>query len=156
VLLDGDKQHISEFVDPDTIPTKDDGTLGAKIKEATSVEPMFTIDGGAAGGNSAQRVKAQRKYLAWLKKNVGFIPTLCPEELVLRAAGKVDPTATTSQQHKNRLRALSMEVYGADVSSMQTDQHGESLLAVFRANSAELKALAKILENYLASLQPQR
>lgn len=155
VLLDGDKQRIPEFLDPDAIPLKDDGTLATKIMEATGVEPMFTIDGGAAGGDAVQRVKAQRKYLAWLKKNVAFIPTQCPEELVLRAAGKVGAQAKTSKDHKTRLWALAKDVYGQGVSSAQTDQFGETLLALFREQSKELPVLAKSLKTYLASLHPQ-
>lgn len=156
VLLDGDKKLVPQFVDPDTVPPAQDNTLGARIKEATNVEPAFTVDGGAAGGDAAQRVKARRKYLAWLRKNVDFIPTLCPEELVLRAAGKSDPASTTSGHHKARLRALAVEVYGEDASSDRTDQHGEALLALSRNNSAELPLLAQRLVQYLASLHPHQ
>lgn len=155
VLLDGDKKRVPQFVDPDTIPLAQDDTLGDRIKEATNVVPAFTVDGGAAGGDAAQRVKARRKYLAWLRENVDFIPTLCPEELVLRAAGKADPTATTAQHHKDRLRRMAVEVYGADASSDRTDQYGEALLALSRDNSAELRLLAQCLVQYLASLHPQ-
>jgi hypothetical protein len=156
VLLDGDKKLVPEFVDPDTIPPAQDNTLVARIKEATNVEPAFTVDGGTAGGNAAQRAEAQRKYLGWLRKNVAFIPTLCPEEFVLRAAGKADPTATTSQHHKDRLRALAEELYGKAVSNERTDQHGETLLALSRYGSAELPVLAQTLVKYLASVQPQQ
>jgi len=156
VLLDGDKKLIPQFVDPDTIPTAQDNTLGDRIKEATNVEPVFTIDGGAAGGDVVQRVQARRKYLAWLRKHVDFIPTLCPEELVLRAAGKADPASTTSGHHKSRLRALAIQVYGDDASSDRTDQYGEALLALSRSNSAELPILAQRLLHYLASVHPQQ
>ncbi|MBN8794007.1 MAG: AAA family ATPase [Stenotrophomonas nitritireducens] len=149
VLLDGDKKRLDEFVNPDTIPVTGDGTLGAKILEAVGVEPVFTVDGGAGGGDVAQRVVAQRKYLSWLRKNVRFIPTKCPEELVLIAAGKLDPTATTAQHHKDRLRELTVELYGPDVSSERTDAHGETLLAQHRVASAELALLAKEIERHL-------
>lgn len=156
VLLDEDKRLVPEFVDPDTIPAADNGTLSARIKEATGVEPVITIDGGAAGGDVAQRVEAQRKYLSWLRTNVAFIPTLCPEELVLRAAEKADAAAVTSLQHKNRLRALAEEVYGPEVTSDRTDRYGEVLLAIARGNSAELPVLAETLVQYLASVHPQQ
>ena len=130
--------------------------MGQRILEATNVVPAFTVDGGAAGGDAAQLVKARRKYLAWLRKNVDFIPTLCPEELVLRAAGKVDPTAMTAQHHKDRLRSLAVDVYGADASNDRTDQYGEALLALSRDNSAELRLIAQRLVQYLASLQAQQ
>ncbi|MBK9134372.1 MAG: AAA family ATPase [Betaproteobacteria bacterium] len=155
VLLDGDKKRVPQFVDPETVPPAEDSMLTTMIKNATNVEPQFTVDGGAAGADIAQLVKAQREYLAWLRKNVHFIPTLCPEELVLRAAGKADPAATTSQHHKQRLRSLAEELYGPGVSSARTDQHGEAMLAMNRGGSAELVVLAQALKNYLTSLQAQ-
>lgn len=149
VLLDGDKKRLEEFVDPDTIPATENETLGARIIEAVGVEPAFTVDGGKGGGDARQRVDLQRKYLAWLRANVRFIPTLCPEALVLSAAGLVDPSATTSQQHKSRLRELTVELYGPDVSNERTDAHGETLIAQHRASSAELKTLAEEIEMHL-------
>ncbi|MEO3715499.1 ATP-binding protein [Roseateles flavus] len=149
VLLDGDKKRLEEFVDPNTIAAADDGTLSERIKEAVGVEPVFTVDGGAAGGNAAQRVEAQRRYLAWLRENVRFIPTLCPEALVLTAAGKGDPAATTAQHHKDRLRTLTVELYGEDATNERTDMHGEELLAANRGASAELAQLGQILLQHL-------
>ncbi|KLD77945.1 AAA family ATPase [Xanthomonas hyacinthi] len=149
VLLDGDKKRLDEFVDPATIAVADDGTLGARILEAVGVEPAFTVDGGVAGGNTVQRVAVQRSYLAWLRQNVRFIPTLCPEALVLIAAGKSDPAATTAQHYKERLRTLTVELYGPDATNERTDMHGETLLADNRATSAELVQLAQILVKHL-------
>lgn len=149
VLLDGDKKRLDEFVDPDTIAAADDSTLSARIKEAVGVEPVFTPDGGAAGGIAAQRVQAQRRYLAWLRDNVRFIPTLCPEALVLIAAGKDDPGAATAQHHKDRLRELTVELYGEDATNERTDMHGEELLAANRAASTELAQLGQILVQHL-------
>lgn len=149
VLLDGDKKKLDEFVHPDTIPVVDNDSLGAKILEAVGVEPVFTVDGGAGGGDVVQRVAAQRKYLAWVRENVRFIPTLCPEQLVLIAAGEADPAATSSQHHKNRLRALTVALYGPDVSNERTDVHGETLLAQHRDASAELTLLAQEIEKHL-------
>jgi predicted ATPase len=154
VLLDGDKQHLPAFIDPDTIPAAEDDSLGAKILEAAGVEPELTVDGGAQGGNAAQRVAAQRKYLRWLRANVAYIPGSCPEELVLRAAGKAD-ASTTSQGHKARLRELATECYGQEPSNERIDLHGETLLASNRAASAELVQLADLLRAYLASAQPR-
>jgi predicted ATPase len=149
VLLDGDKKRLAEFVDPDTIAAADDGTLSARILEAVGVEPAFTVDGGGAGGNAVQRAAAQRRYLSWLRQNVRFIPSLCPEALVLIAAGKNEAAATTAQHHKDRLRALTVELYGQDATNERTDMHGEELLASNRAESAELSQLAQILVAHL-------
>lgn len=149
VLLDGDKKRLDAFVNPDTIPVAENDTLGARILEAVGVEPVFTVDGGVDGGDEEQRIAAQRRYLAWLRDNVRFIPTLCPEALVLIAAGKADPAATTAQHHKNRLRKLTVELFGPDVSNERTDAHGETLLAEHRATSAELTLLAQEIEKHL-------
>lgn len=154
VLLDGDKKLVSEFVDPDTIGTAQDGTLAAKIKQQTGVDPELPVDGGASGGNATQRVQNQRKYLAWLRKNVAFIPTLCPEELILRAAGKINPAVQTSQGHKDRLRELAVDLFGSDVSNERTDFHGETLLAEAREHSTELAQLVEQLNDYLTSAHP--
>jgi hypothetical protein len=149
VLLDGDKKRLTAFVDPDTIPVAENEILEAKIQEAVGTVPVFTIDGGVGGGCNAQRVAAQRKYLAWLNRHVRFIPTLCPEALVLTAAGLVDPMASTSQHHKERLRFLAVESYGPEVSNERTDLHGEMLLSQHRTTSQELSQLAQEIEKHL-------
>lgn len=151
ILLDGDKQKIDNFIDPDTIPASENGILQEKIKATTGVDPQLTVDGGSGGANKQQLIEIRRKYLAWIRKNVKFIPTLCPEQLVLRAAGKSLPSATTSQHHKDHLRALTVELFGADVSNERTDEHGVTLLASNRSNSPELLELANILTCYLQS-----
>jgi len=150
VLLDGDKRRLQEFVDPDAIPATENLSLGDKILEATGVVPELTVDGGVNGGNVTQRVEAQRKYLAWLRANVGFIPTSCPEEFVLRAAGVADGS-TTSQGHKERLLGLATDCYGPETSGERIDFYGETLLANNRATSAELAQLAGRLHEYLAA-----
>lgn len=152
VLLDGDQNRLPNgFIDPDTIPCSKDDSLGELILEATKVKPEFTIDGGPQGGNRSQHASVQRKYLAWLRKNVRFIPTICPEELILIAAGKTRPGDTTSSDHKSRLRELTVELYGADATNERTDSHGETLLAQHRACSKELLQLAQDLVDYLAT-----
>ena len=64
VLLDGDKKLLDNFVDPLTIPPAENASLGTKIKEAVNLDPAFTVDGGAGGGNVDQQITAQRTYLA--------------------------------------------------------------------------------------------
>lgn len=153
ILLDGDKRKADHFIDPDTIPASKNDTLQEKIKETTGVDPKLTVDGGSGKANETQLIETRRKYLAWVRKNVNFIPTLCPEELVLRAAGKNKPSATTSQHHKDHLRALAVELFGADVTNKRTDDHGVTLLASNRKDSAELSSLASILKCYLESVR---
>lgn len=153
ILLDGDKQKIDNFIDPETIPTSKNDTLQEQIKAATGVDPQLTVDGGYKGADAIQLNETRRKYLSWIRKNLNFIPTLCPEELVLRAAGKNDLSATTSQHHKDHLRALAVELFGSDVSNKRTDEHGVTLLATNRKNSTELSALASIMKCYLESVR---
>ena len=81
-----------------------------------------------------------------------FIPTICPEALVLKAAGQTDPNATTAQHHKSHLRKLTIDLYGPDVSNERADQHGESLLAMNRDTSTDLAELAGKLQAYLARI----
>ncbi len=152
VLLDGDQRPREDFPDPDTIPASENDSLLCTIKAFTGVEPKLTVDGGSGGANSVQLVDARRKYLSWIYKNVDFIPTLCPEELVLRAAGMAIETATTSQQHKDRLRELAEGLFGKGITNEITDQYGATLLATHRDHSKELAELAKKIKNYLESI----
>lgn len=156
VLLDGDKRPAQPFRDPDTIPAAQDATLEQVIKDATGVRPELTVDGGAAGGNVGQRVMAQRKYLSWIRTNVDFIPTLCPEELVLRAAGKADAADKKAQDHKDRLRALAVQLFGAGTTSEAVDDYGKTMLAENRQHSKELALLTTLLQEYLARVRPQQ
>lgn len=151
ILLDGDKKLLDQFVDPETIPTSENDTLDSRIREATGVGPKFTADGGNGRDNREKMISIKRRYLSWIRSNVDFIPTLCPEELVLRACGKQESTASTSQDHKNCLLRLTTELFGSKVSSQRVDEHGATLLATNRNNSAELTELAEKLRAYLAS-----
>ncbi|NWB92568.1 AAA family ATPase [Pseudomonas agarici] len=153
VLLDGDKRRVNEFIDPSAIPESQNSTLTQIIKDSVGLEPRLIVDGGAGGGNTLQLFNAQRKYLAWIRKNVEFIPTQSPEELVLRAAGKADPKALTSLEHKDTLRHLVEELFGKDVTNERTDEFGVTLLATNRSTSKEIHELAQILKSYLASAQ---
>lgn len=154
VLLDGDKKLVAEYPDPDTIPVAQDQNLTATIKAVTGVEPKFTVDGNGGVANAAQLTEVRRQYLAWIRKNVDFIPGLCPEQVVLRAAGKEDPQAATSNDHKRRLRDLAVGLFGTDVSSEATDQYGVSLLATNRDGNADVAQLVGKLRTYL--LQARR
>ncbi|MGJ8514833.1 AAA family ATPase [Carnimonas bestiolae] len=153
ILLDGDQKRMDKFEDPDTIPVSENSTLSAKIMEATGVAPNLMIDGGSNGGNKAQLIEIERKYLAWIRKNLKFIPTLCPEELVLRAVNMNDQSATKSQHHKDRLRAKAEEHFGTSVTNERTDEYGITLLAGKRSQSKELSLLASILKCYIESVR---
>jgi hypothetical protein len=148
VLLDGDQRKVPLFEDPETIPASDDGLLDAKIFAATGVNPELSPDGGASGVNRLQLSRLQRRYLAFIRENLDYIPTSCPEELVLRAAGELG-AAQNAQQCKEKLATLAEAAYGPGVTSERIDSHGETLLALNKAKSAELPELVEILRSYL-------
>ena len=148
VLLDGDQRKLPVFEDPDQIPAADDGLLEAKIFAATGVNPELSPDGGAGGVDQAQLTLGRRKYLAWIRTNLAYIPTTCPEELVLRAANAMG-AAQNAQECKTKLAELAKAAYGMDITSERIDMHGETLLAMNKANSPELVQLAQALRNYL-------
>lgn len=153
ILLDGDQRFIEEFVDPKNVPESEDGTLELKIFEATKVKPEFTVDGGAGVADHVQRAQLQRKYLEWIKNNLAYIPTSCPEEFVLKAAG-LTVEGANSQEHKQQLREHACELYGAEIPSARVDFHGQALLAQNKDNSRELIELAEILKSYLRRTRP--
>lgn len=155
VLLDGDKKKVDQIRDPAEIPAGEDSTLEAVILNQLGVKPNFLIDGGVGGGNDAQKIIAQRKYLNWVRKNLGYIPTSSPEELVLRAANILEEDeAGDSQKCKNRLQSAASENLGRGASSAETDSFGNVLLGFHRVKSDELKTLSTQLKNFLDSLHP--
>ena len=155
VLLDGDQKQVDEISNPDDIPIAENGKLEDLILKQIGVRPEFSIDGGTGGGNSTQRAAAQRKYLAWVRKNLAYIPSSSPEELVLRAARVIDQKEYgDSQACKVRLQALASDNLGIQASSVETDNYGDFLLGMHRAKSDELKELAKRLIAHLATVKP--
>jgi hypothetical protein len=155
VLLDGDQKKVDEFTNPDDIPTAQNDTLEDLILSQVGVRPDFSIDGGAGGGNLAQRVAAQRTYLGWVCKNLAYLPTSSPEELVLRAAAEIGKDEKVDTQAcKGRLQKLASNNLGTNAGNDDTDAFGKFLLGVHRAKSDELKEIAKKLITYLATLKP--
>lgn len=148
VLLDGDKQK-EQIPCPSTIPESDNGSLGDVIVTCVGVTPKLIPDGGSGGGNAAQIAELQRQYLGWCRRNLRFIPTSCPEELVLKASRKFDQSASGSQHAKDTLRRLAVEAYGDKPTSEQIDNLGIFMLSQTRSHSSEVAELAEILTTYL-------
>ncbi len=139
---------------PETIPPADNPKLGDKIFAELGAKPSFQIDGGAAGGNEGQRVIAQRKYLAWVYENLRYIPTSCPEELILHAEGLVPlEAAGRSQKCKAILHNIASDALGRKANSEQTDSYEEMSLARCKADSAHLIELRDTLTAWLASVR---
>ncbi|MBI5898670.1 MAG: AAA family ATPase [Rhodocyclales bacterium] len=155
VLLDGDQRKVDKVQDPDEIPVSKNGTLEKTIVDQVGATPSFLIDGGTGGGNAKQKIRARRKYLSWVCNNLDYIPTSCPEELVLRAANNMlEADAGNAQQCKARLQALASETLVREASSEETDNFGELLLGLNKANSPELVELASKLTSFLARIKP--
>ena len=154
VLLDGDKKRVEQIRNPDERPAADESTLEAVVLEQVGVRPNFLIDGGVGGGNEAQKIVAQRKYLSWVRKNLAYIPTSSPEELVLRAAGILnEQDAGDSQKCKKYLQEAASANLGREANSDETDTFGNFLLGSNRLKSEELQILAAQLKIFLAGLQ---
>jgi predicted ATPase len=85
VILDGDKRPENPCPDPDTIPESNNKSLDEMIKQVTggTSKISFPIDGGANGGNKAQLIQAKRRYLAYVRNHVTYLPgTAIPEDFV--------------------------------------------------------------------------
>jgi energy-coupling factor transporter ATP-binding protein EcfA2 len=156
VLLDGDQKRIAEFTNPNSIPEADNATLEQVILDEVGVRPAYSIDGNAAGGSGPQKILAQRRYLTWAGRNLKYLPTSSPEELVLKAASALNEAdAGNSQSCKATLHALAEQNLGRAATSVDIDQFGQFLLGTHRHNSLELTELAATLRAYLAAVRPQ-
>ena len=154
VLLDGDQRKVGEVRDPTTIASSEDNTLEALIFNETGASPKWLIDGGTNGGIDSQKVIAQRKYLAWVRTNLRYIPTSCPEELILKAANLLDASEIgNADKCKKRLQAQASSVFSREANSEETDNYGELLLATNKAASEELKLLKDQLQTFLSMMK---
>lgn len=153
VLLDGDQCKCPAITDPDTIPTSNDGTLEKTIFDEIGAKPLFLIDGGVNGGNKAQKFAAQRKYISWARKNLAYIPTSCPEELILKASSSLPPgIENNALECKKALQAAATKMQGKDATSEDTDNFGKFTLALHKETSQDLIALKNQLLNWLKSI----
>jgi len=154
VLLDGDQKKVDSIRDPGDIPENENDQLEAIILDQVGATPTPLVDGGTGGGNQAQKVEFRRRYLGWVRHNVDYIPTTCPEELVLRAAGLVvDEEHAESAVYKAQLHAAASENQGGAATSQETDMFGKFLLGQHRGKSPELTELRGILEQALQRLK---
>ncbi|PHY94745.1 hypothetical protein CSR02_04635 [Acetobacter pomorum] len=87
--------------------------------------------------------------MKWIIKYLNYIPTTCPEELVLKAElGDNLEKGNNSQYYKDKLYNMACAHIGKKVPNEQADDYGEFLLAGKRQNSKELEELKIILENF--------
>lgn len=153
ILLDGDARQPLAFVDPDTVAQTDNRDLAGLILRTVGVNPELLVDGSAGKANVAQKVATQRQYMRWVLHNVDYLPLLCPEEIVLKAAGITSVQFSTSQDAKSALAAHAASLAGRPCSSAEIDSTGAVLLAQNRGNSAELLTIVARLEAALASFR---
>ncbi|MFT6463975.1 ATP-dependent nuclease [Halopseudomonas sp.] len=154
ILLDGDQQKVADIVNPDEVPASENDQLEAMIFDQVGAKPVPMIDGGTGGGNTAQKIDFWRCYLSWVRDNLRFIPTSCPEELIMLAAGKVSRgSGQCSQYYKDLLHEAASENVVGTASSEEADTFGQFLLGQHRADSPELLELRNILEYFLSSMR---
>lgn len=154
VLLDGDQKKQNSIRDPKDIPASADGTLEQVILDDVGVRPTLLVDGGPSGGDAAQKAAFRRRYLDWVGKNLSYIPTSCPEELVLRAAGHVkDGQQKPSEFYKNELYNMVSKVLGKKPTSEETDRYGGFILAQEKNKSKELVELKDKLMDFLKKIK---
>ena len=85
VFLDGDKKN-AEMRDPDSVPPNEEDQLGEMIKHATGIDLQMIVDGGASGGDVAQKVQFQKSFMRWYRAHVRFLPSTCPERYIWEAS----------------------------------------------------------------------
>lgn len=154
ILLDGDQRKVQEIVNPDDIPSSQDDTLENIILTQLGANPVVLVDGGVGGGNKAQKIDFRRRYLKWVRENLKFIPTSCPEELVLRAAGMLsDDIPKNPQVYKEQLHAAASNNLGIEAKSEDADRFGQVLLGQNRQSSKELVELKVLIECFLQNVR---
>lgn len=84
VILDGDARPSEWPCKPSTDVS--DSELDKYISAITGQELVFYVDGNADGGNEAQRIVLQRKFIDWARHYVTFLPDATPEAFICRAA----------------------------------------------------------------------
>jgi predicted ATPase len=154
VLLDGDQRKV-EIPDPHGIPAARNGELEEIIVNSVGAKPVLLVDGGNGGGDIAQRIVLQRKYLAWTRKHLNYLPLSSPEEIVLTAAKAILPqNANSSLACKAQLMQLAHENKGDVVTSEEIDSFGAILLGQHRKTSVELTVIAKLISDFAATVRP--
>ena len=155
-FLDGDKKHVDSLVDPNTIPASADDTLAATIKTQFNVDPTLSPDGSSGKSNAAQSAALRRKYLAYAREHVAYLPCMCPEEIVLRAVDPKRKRMTASLDAKQALKELVVAAYGEKVSSEDIDSYGKAVLAQQRAGNVELKEISDKLSAIATGVRPRQ
>lgn len=155
VFLDGDKRKTSHLVDPDQIPISDNAKLREHIEDQFGVDPLLMADGGMDEAKDEQLATLRRKYLKFAFGHIRYLPSTCPEELVLVAAQGKPSAARTSAQSKKLLTAEAQKALGKKITAEEIDSYANALLGQHRQTSNELRVLAEDLQQVAATIRPR-
>ncbi|WP_190809535.1 ATP-dependent endonuclease [Flagellimonas sp. S3867] len=84
IFFDGDQSPDFPHFDWQSFTASDINVtyLKKKIKEQTTEDIRFSVDGGAKGGNQKQQLKLLKSYLDFYLTNVFYLPKSIPEDII--------------------------------------------------------------------------
>ncbi|MCC1498269.1 ATP-binding protein [Alcanivorax sp. 1008] len=86
-FMDGDQSTGNEIPDPDDLPASKDEELDEICSKSLGVSPKLLISGGDDPSQAANKAKALRSYLGWIRGRLSFLPRKSPEHVVLAIIG---------------------------------------------------------------------
>lgn len=117
LLLDGDKQKVAEFSDPNGIAPAQHGALAGLFETELGAKPKFLLAGGNDDeGVARAEVEAHLGYLSWIRKRLRYLPKLCPEQILIDGFPQWHcPVPSNSEECKTMLVATLSQ--GVDVTA---------------------------------------
>jgi hypothetical protein len=154
-LLDGDERPSAPMRDPAQIPEAAQEQLQEEIKRVSCVDIRFNVDAGANGPNQQQLTTTRRKFMAWVRENVDYLPgNLNPEAFIWQNMQQDSLSESVAQikDPKKRFEALARKELGReeyeeldsrDILATQTRR-----LATIKDDVDEIQALYKLLRAF--------
>ncbi|CAJ9446621.1 bacteriophage protein [Burkholderia pseudomallei] len=148
VLLDGDQRKVDAFTPPEQIAPAQYSELSSLLIKQSGYEPKFLIAGGNdKKGHDAAKVQCQLDFLKWARVRLGYLPKLCPEQILLEALYPERPQVTTSKQAKSALRQALID--GAEVSAAAIAGVEELAIARLPDDNEDLMKVRQQLKQWL-------
>lgn len=149
LLLDGDKQKVAEFSDPDGIAPAQHGQLPDLFETELGAKPKFLLAGGNDDeGIARAEIAAQLSYLAWIRNRLRYLPKLCPEQVLID--GFPDwkcPVPASSEECKRMLvDALSR---GVDVTAQDVLVLAKVAIAQLPKENADLATIRACVASWV-------
>lgn len=149
LLLDGDKQKVAEFTDPDGIAPARHGQLPGLFETELGAKPKFLLAGGNDDeGFARAEIAAHLSYLVWIRKRLRYLPKLCPEQVLID--GFPDwkcPVPASSEECKRMLvDALSR---GADVTAQDVLVLAKVAIAQLPKENADLATIRACVASWV-------